>query len=71
VKRILRRPTVELKTGLKRSEIYERMKEGTFPRPVHLGTTAVGWVEEEIDAWIDQRVAERDERPNNARVEGN
>jgi prophage regulatory protein len=36
------------------------MAEGTFPKPVKLGPKAVGWVEEEIDAWIRARMAERD-----------
>ena len=62
MKRILRRPVVESKTGLKHSEIYERIKKLTFPRPVPLGPKAVGWLEEEIDQWIDQRTAERDAR---------
>jgi len=62
VKRIIRRLAVESKTGLKHSEIHERIKNLTFPRPVPLGPRAVGWLEEEIDAWIDQRAAERDAR---------
>ena len=30
-----------------------------FPAPVDLGEKAVGFVEEEIEAWIERRVAER------------
>ena len=60
--RIIRLPAVEVKTGLKHSAIYQKMAEGTFPRPVPLGPKAVGWVEAEIDRWIDERVAERDGR---------
>jgi prophage regulatory protein len=72
MKRILRLPVVEEKTGLKHSEIYERIKLLTFPRQVRLGPKCVGWLEEEIDQWIDQRAAERDARKasTNARVEG-
>jgi prophage regulatory protein len=53
---ILRRPQVEARTGLSRSTIYERMKQGTFPSPISLGTKAVGWLEHEIDDWLGQRI---------------
>jgi prophage regulatory protein len=49
---ILRRKQVEKKTGLSRSTIYLRIKEGTFPRQVNLGARAVGWLENEIEAWL-------------------
>jgi prophage regulatory protein len=58
--RVLRLPAVEAKTGLKSSEIYDRMAEGKFPRPVPLGIKAKGWVEAELDAWIAKLIAERD-----------
>jgi prophage regulatory protein len=59
--KLIRLPTVELKTGLRHSAIYERMAAGTFPRSVPIGTKAVAWVESEIDEWIQDRIAERDE----------
>jgi prophage regulatory protein len=62
MKRIIRLPVVKAKTGLGHTEIYDRIKKRAFPRQVPLGTKAVGWLEEEIDAWIDQRAAERDAR---------
>jgi prophage regulatory protein len=58
-KRLLRRPAIEGKTGLRRSQIYEYVAQGRFPSPVRIGPRAVAWVEEEIDAWIDARIAER------------
>ncbi len=51
--RILRRKQVESRTGLSRSTIYARIAEGSFPRPIDLGGgRAVGWLESEIDAWL-------------------
>lgn len=47
-------------TGLGRSSIYKLIKEGSFPKPVPLGIRAVGWVATEINAWIEDRVRERD-----------
>jgi len=49
---ILRRRDVQNRTGLSRSALYERMGEGTFPRPIRLGNRAVGWFESEIDEWM-------------------
>ena len=53
---ILRRPQVEARTGLSRSTIYQRMQDGTFPKPISLGTKSVGWLASEIDAWIAERI---------------
>ena len=52
---ILRRPEVEARTGLSRSTIYLKVAQGTFPRPISLGPRAVGWIAEEIDAWLQQQ----------------
>ncbi len=57
---ILRRKTVEGRVGLSRSTIYQRIKEGTFPRPINLGNRAVGWLEHEINAWLASCVENRD-----------
>ena len=54
-KRIIRLPTVEWRTGYKRSSIYAGMADGTFPPSIPLGIRAVGWDEAVIDAWIEAR----------------
>jgi prophage regulatory protein len=54
--KIIRRKQVEARTGLPRSSIYEQQKNGTFPQPINLGPRAVGWVESEIDEWIEERI---------------
>jgi prophage regulatory protein len=53
---ILRLPVVKARTGLSRSTIYVRASTGTFPKPVSLGGRAVGWVESEIQQWLEQRI---------------
>ena len=58
---ILRREKVEHKTGLPRSTIYFLIQRGKFPKPIHLGARAVGWLEYEKDEWIVARVAKRDD----------
>ncbi len=55
--RILRRKQVESRTGLSRSTIYACIAEGSFPRSIDLdGGRAVGWVEAEIEAWLQSRI---------------
>jgi prophage regulatory protein len=53
---ILRLPAVKASTGLSRSTIYLRVAEGTFPRPVSLGGRAVGWLEAEIQEWLQRQI---------------
>lgn len=54
---ISRRPQVQVRTGLPKSSIYALMAKGTFPRPVKIGARAVGWLNSDIDAWIETQVA--------------
>ena len=53
---ILRRRQVEVRTGLSRSSIYAFMSAGNFPKPVHLGPRAVGWLEIEISQWLGAQI---------------
>ncbi|ANF56352.1 helix-turn-helix transcriptional regulator [Halotalea alkalilenta] len=62
--RLLRRQEVELKTGKSRSAIYAEMRKGTFPAPVPIGENSVAWLEVEIDRWIAERVAARNQALN-------
>jgi len=54
--RILRFPDVINKTGLSKSAIYERIRRREFPDHVPLGPRAVGFVEHEVEGWIDQLI---------------
>ena len=53
---ILRLPEVKRSTGLSRSTIYLRIAQDTFPKPVSLGGRAVGWLESEIEEWLQRRI---------------
>lgn len=61
---ILRLPAVKARTGLSRSTIYLRISEGSFPRQVSLGARAVGWVSDEIDAYLEHVIKEGRKTPN-------
>ena len=54
---ILRLPAVKNRTGLSRSTIYLRISQGKFPKPVSLGGRAVGWIEVEIEDWLNQQIS--------------
>jgi prophage regulatory protein len=55
--RILRMPETEVKTGIKKSLIYDLMNKGDFPKQVKLGKRARGHRESDLDAWIAKRSA--------------
>ncbi|PJR59501.1 AlpA family transcriptional regulator [Raoultella sp. T31] len=57
--RLLRLKQVEEKTGLKRSQIYLYMKDGSFPRSIKIGPSSVAWLESEIDDWINLKLENR------------
>lgn len=58
--RVIRLHEVEARTGLRKSAIYQRANDGTFPKPIRLSARANGWIESEIDAWITGHIAARD-----------
>lgn len=42
---------------LSKATIYKMIKAGTFPAPKQLGARSVGWLESDIQAWIDSRIS--------------
>jgi prophage regulatory protein len=56
---VMRLPEVKTATGLSRSSIYAFSKRGEFPAPIPLGARAVGWLSNEIDYWILNRISAR------------
>ena len=56
---VLRLPQVKSRTGLSRSSIYLKVSQHEFPSPIPLGERAVGWVESEIENWIESRIKAR------------
>jgi prophage regulatory protein len=54
---MLRREQVLARIGLSRSSLYNLMVTGDFPKPVALGTRAVGWIESEVQDWLQQKIA--------------
>ena len=55
-KTIWRLHTVMARSGLPRSTIYHKMGLGEFPQSINLGLRSVGWIAEEVEEWIQQRI---------------
>lgn len=60
--RVLRLKQVLDRVGLSRSTIYERMNpaspryDSSFPKPIKIGSSAIGWLESSINKWIESRL---------------
>lgn len=62
--KIIRLPQVKAMVGLGTTAIYDKIKNGGFPRQIKLGRLS-GWVESEIQSWINKQImASRPEAPN-------
>jgi prophage regulatory protein len=53
--RIIKLPEVLRKTGLGRSLILKLSGIGEFPRKIKLTAKSIGWLESEVDEWIEER----------------
>ena len=57
-KRVIRQKEVSDKLGLSKATIWLYVRtRNDFPKPIRLGANSVGWLESEIDAFIDARIA--------------
>lgn len=54
---ILRIFEVADRTGLARSSIYAKIQAGDFPRPIKLSTRSVGWLEADVNQWIERQIS--------------
>ena len=57
--KILRLPAVKAITGKSRTGIYNDMNRKLFPQSVPIGERAVGWLESDIEQWLNERVEKR------------
>jgi prophage regulatory protein len=61
--KILRTPKVVERVGLSRTQIWRLERVGDFPKRIALGPGSVGWLEHEVDTWIETRAAARGNQP--------
>ena len=62
--KFLRRPSVEEMTSLKDPQMWREERAGRFPQRRRLTNRTVGWLESEIQEWIDSRPTNSGEFPN-------
>mgnify|MGYP001165481760 CR=1 FL=1 len=60
MKKIIKINAVKQQTHLSVASIYRLAKQGDFPKPIKLGVKASGWLQSEIDDWIQSRLNARD-----------
>jgi prophage regulatory protein len=59
---VLRRKQVQARTGLPVSTMYCMMDknspyyDSTFPTQIRLSASSVGWIESEVETWIESRI---------------
>ena len=52
----LRLPKVKQLTGFGRSQIYHLIKQGKFPKQIHIGPNSVAWLDSEVSEWMKERI---------------
>lgn len=57
--KILRYKDLKELFNIYRSSLHRWETSGVFPTRVHLGQNSIGWKEEEIINWINQRTMEK------------
>jgi prophage regulatory protein len=60
--RILTPREAYARVGISRVTAWKLWKVGKFPRPIQITEGRNGFIEREIDAWIDAKIAARDAR---------
>ena len=58
-RKLLRLNDVILQVGMKRSWIFQQVKDGNFPKPIKLSERAVAWYASDIEDWIKSRAVVR------------
>jgi prophage regulatory protein len=63
-RKILRQAVVAERVALSVPQIWRLEKAGNFPSRIQISAGAVGWFEDEIDAWIEARPRGFGRRPS-------
>lgn len=61
--RVIRKPELRRKVGLHPVHLGRLEKRGLFPKRIRLGPNSCGWILEEVDQWLRERMAARGEPP--------
>ena len=59
--KFLRLAEVRNRVPFGKASIYRLVSLGRFPRPYQLGARAIGWLESEVEDWIQARIDSQSE----------
>ena len=59
--RILRMPDLKEKVGLSKTTIYDLIAAGKFPASINLTAKSRGWLDNEVDDWLESLAHKRDD----------
>ncbi len=60
MRKLIRLHEVLAATGLSRSEIYRLEALGHFPKRVPISERSTAWAQDEIEKWVEARIAQRE-----------
>lgn len=55
--RLIRIREATQRTGLSKAMVYRLIAAGKFPRQIRLTERTSAWIESEVQAWVDSRIA--------------
>ena len=58
---IIKLPTVKGIVPLSTATIYRLIKQGKFPKQIKLSERSSGWVLEEVEQWLEEKINKRKE----------
>lgn len=59
--RILPTNVVLDRVCMSKTSLYRLIEKGEFPKPIPVGRQRIGFLEAEVNAWIDARIKDREE----------
>lgn len=59
--RVSRIQDVTEQLGISKMTLRRWVEDGKFPRPIRLGPNSIAWLNDEIDAWLEERAAAREQ----------
>ena len=57
--RVIRKPELLNAIGLSDPTVWRLERQGRFPKRIRLGGSSVGWIESEVQAWLEMKKAAR------------
>ncbi len=58
--KVLRKKEAAARVGYHPVHLMRLAAKGEFPKAIQLGPNAVGFLEHEVDAWIESKIRQRD-----------